>query len=479
MLAKLGPPLCWSTRMFLQYVGPLSFLRTLYQFFIASRRTTRTYRSSVRYTLFSLWLNLESFFFCMSFADRYLYGRFYRTQRPSHWPNFPAKRRKELFNRIMRQNAKTAEDGQRWLVGWFGNCKYEDLRVENLREFLAWAWFDQKDCTNLNEAELSEVESTLSNIQKLTGVMRSGRNNDIITQRQSIDPWYNRTTAHPLLFYAGVSLVEHVASPIVMRNMLGFERRVECNVGYWYFSGEGEPILFFHGIGVGLAPYYQVMRTLMSTGRPLYVAEIPEATLSMSTSVPFYHATPISAREILQTWDQILPPDAYKFSVVGHSYGTVLAAWFLEHRRDRVLNCCMCDPVSIMLHHADVCDRFLYGGMSSRARVRGRSQKDLLMQWIVREEPGIVLTLMRNFWWYKNTAWLEDLSPAKSGVLLGLADEYAAVAKIVAGIEEYNTDVAQVEEEKIWLKTYRGIPHGLFLVHRRMQQDMLEVLQRR
>jgi len=180
-------------------------------------------------------------------------------------------------------------------------------------------------------------------------------------------------------------------------------------------------------------------------------------------------------------------------------------AWFLEARRTRILNCCLIDPVSIMLHHADVCDRFLYGGISKRAFKIGRSQKDLLMQWLVREETGIVLTLMRNFWWYKNTAWLEDLSPIKSTVLLGLADEYAAVNKIVNGINEFNERLEEsggesgggesesgggesgdgggkgkeMKNQQIILKTYRGVPHGLFLFHKRMQEDMLEALQRK
>jgi pimeloyl-ACP methyl ester carboxylesterase len=272
---------------------------------------------------------------------------------------------------------------------------------------------------------------------------------------------------------------------------LGFERHTQGRVSYWHLAGEGHPVVFFHGIGVGLAPYYQVMRKLMTLGRPLYVAEIPEATMSIGTSMPFNHGVPISVQEVLTTWDGILLSEK-KYSIVGHSYGTFLAAWFLEARRTRILNCCMVDPVSIMLHHADVCDRFLYGGMSPRAQKIGKSQKSLFMQWLVREEAGIVLTLMRNFWWYKNTAWLEDLSPAKSVVLLGLADEYAAVDKIVGGIEEFNKGFgsagagAEEEEEeeedegkRILLKTYKGVPHGLFLFHKRMQDDMLEALQRK
>jgi pimeloyl-ACP methyl ester carboxylesterase len=502
MLKPIVPILLWTTRLSLTYTGPLSFLRLIIMLIstltTSSSSSQRRRRRSITQIIVSTWCNLEGLFFLFSFADRYINGSSYRKQRPSHCPNFPSKRREELFQRIMNQNARTPEEGQAWLIGWFGgvgNCKYEDLRLENLREWLAWAWFDQQDCSQLTKLELLEVETTLIKIQELTGTMPPGRNSKIQVQRQSIDPWYPRTAAHPLLFYTIVGIIEHVAAPIVMRNILGFTRHVEGKIGYWYYPERNKvtgafidrndvvnttlpPILFFHGIGVGLAPYYQVMKTLMSTNRPLYIMEIPEATLSIGTSLPFFHAAPIAVLEVLNTWDQILPPNQYKFSIVGHSYGTFVAAWFLEHRRDRILNCCMCDPVSIMLHHADVCDRFLYGGMSSRAFNKGKSQKDLLMNWIVRQEPGIVLTLMRNLWWYKNTAWLEDLGVAKSGVLLGLGDEYAAVDKIVEGIQEYNAQENITEKEQISLKTYKGIPHGLFLVYRRMQLDMLDVLSR-
>ena len=62
--------------------------------------------------------------------------------------------------------------------------------------------------------------------------------------------------------------------------------------------------------------------------------------------------------------------------------------------------------------------------------------------------------------------------------MLGLDDEYAAVDKIVTGILEYNDQEEIVKDEEIWLKTYKRIPHGLFLVYRKMQMDMLEVLKR-
>jgi pimeloyl-ACP methyl ester carboxylesterase len=516
------PVICWLLRVSLSNLGPLSFLRLLYnKMFISlllrfrGQKFSHSRCNSKRHFLsaiLSCWLNAEGVFFIFSFLDRFLYGKSLRLDQPSHYPEFSSSRRLKLWNRITK-NLKDQTQGQNWIKGWFGNCSYNDLRVDNLREFFAWGWFDQIDCQQLNQEELNEVESKTQAIQDMYGPLKEGFNSNIKTQRQSIDPWFDRTTSHPLIFYVGVGFIEYVAAPIVMRYLLGFRLHQKGRQRYWYHdggnddcsnggsssrsSGDGRgsnnPIVFFHGIGVGLAPYYNVMKSLLKLSRPLYVGEIPEATMSMSTSVPFYHSKPTSIKEFLSTWDKILPKDM-KYSIVGHSYGTFISSWFLEHRKDRLINCCLVDPVSIMLHHADVCDQFLYGGISSfKAQRGGKTQKDLLMQYLVREEPGIVLTLMRNFWWYKNTTWLDDLSSCKSGVLLGTADEYIAVDKIVGGIEEFNSDIRVGnknrneqtksdyncwEQGAIWLKTYRGVPHGIFLFHKRMQNDMLKILNR-
>ena len=348
-------PMCWILRVGLTNLGPFSLLQSmyyLYSFFFQSHRsiaktttTTMTTKATTNtffkfQTLFQTlvrgWLHAEGMFFALSFADRYLNGRTIRRDRPTHWPEFPALRRKELFDRIMEQNCRhNVKEGQQWLVGWFGNCNYYDLQVDNVREFLAWAWFDQKDTSTLNSNELIEVETTLNEMQRLTGKMKNGKNINIHVQRQSIDPWYERTTAHPLLLYASVSLMEHVAAPFVMYYSLGFQRYQQGRVHYWHHPGNGgdlgdgtHPILFFHGIGVGLAPYYHVMKKLMSLGRPVYVAEIPEATMSLGTSMPFHHTTPISILEILTTWDEILLHEK-KYSIVGHSYGECVEIIFI------------------------------------------------------------------------------------------------------------------------------------------------------
>merc|ERR1719261_1705354 len=53
---------------------------------------------------------------------------------------------------------------------------------------------------------------------------------------------------------------------------------------------------------------------------------------------------------------------------------------------------------------------------------------------------------MRNFWWYKNTTWLEDLvrlGPGRACVLLALKDEYCSIDNIISGVEEMNRDILE------------------------------------
>ena len=54
---------------------------------------------------------------------------------------FPAWRRR-VHEEIIAVECATQERGRRWLSGWFLGAKFEDIKVDNVREFLAWAWFN-------------------------------------------------------------------------------------------------------------------------------------------------------------------------------------------------------------------------------------------------------------------------------------------------------------------------------------------------
>jgi pimeloyl-ACP methyl ester carboxylesterase len=117
-----------------------------------------------------------------------------------------------------------------------------------------------------------------------------------------------------------------------------------------------------------------------------------------------------------------------KVNIVGHSFGTITAAWFIEHCPDYVSHLTLIDPVSLLLAHPDVAYNFLYRPPST------------VLEWIIyygaSQEITIANCLRRNFWWYNNVLWLEDV-PSCVGVHVSLAgaDQVSRTSTIVEYIE--------------------------------------------
>ena len=104
---------------------------------------------------------------------------------------------------------------------------------------------------------------------------------------------YAKYSSDPLLQIATYPLGFHLfvlgASEIPVRIMLknrGFERRCVGPVAYYYFPGAPDddndsrrgkriPIVFIHGIGIGVIAYVQLIEYFLKTGRPIFLPEIP------------------------------------------------------------------------------------------------------------------------------------------------------------------------------------------------------------
>lgn len=106
--------------------------------------------------------------------------------------------------------------------------------------------------------------------------------------------------------------------------------------------------------------------------------------------------------------------------------GTITAGWMVKNYPDYVSHLTLIDPVSLLLALPDVAYNFLYREPST------------IVQWVIyimaSREITVSNALRRNFWWYKNVLWLDDV-PARIGVLvtLGGNDEVAKTHSI----EEY------------------------------------------
>lgn len=103
---------------------------------------------------------------------------------------------------------------------------------------------------------------------------------------------------------------------------------------------------------------------------------------------------------------------AGRVNVIGHSFGTITAGWFVRAYPEVVSHITLIDPVSLLLSHPEVAYNFLYRKPST------------IVQWgmyiFASREITIANALRRNFWWYRNELWLEDIHPS-IGVHVSLA----------------------------------------------------------
>lgn len=143
---------------------------------------------------------------------------------------------------------------------------------------------------------------------------------------------------------------------------LPFARRSPSrHISYWHHphtSTDHLPILFIHGIGIGLHTYLnffkQHLRTMPEIG--LIAIEIPAISSRITSSSMLLGAK--MADEILR----ILEHHGWERCVVAcHSYGFVVATHLLrdEHVSPRIDNMLFVDPVAFSFHDPNVAYNFL------------------------------------------------------------------------------------------------------------------------
>ena len=145
----------------------------------------------------------------------------------------------------------------------------------------------------------------------------------------------------PLLYYVAIHVLQQGCA-LILRGA-GFERGTVEGISYWWRDSSSslpkslshrslqDPLLFFHGIGIGLAPYLQLLlklcaRQYFSNGgkhrewcrRGVLLIEIPSIAQSM------YEYTPTPSHMVRAVQAIAKLKRIFRFgAVVGHSFGTV------------------------------------------------------------------------------------------------------------------------------------------------------------
>lgn len=336
-------------------------------------------------------------------------------------PHDTRQERQALFERCLQN----IPDPERYLRLWALGAESGDIKRDNVRDFMLWAFFDRdgaEDPRGTDDIE-DELDEYVARTEKLLGrPLESGRGQarhmrltfDVVPTRYHSLIWYvavavvDSATHFRMLWrrfqFHSVPLRNHVLHVFPPRPLavLGPSKNKSPSdqLSYWYRPAAHEstlPVVFLHGIGIGMYPYVNFLSALPSTSSVLAVEILPISMRLTKTNI-------LAKPEFLRHFKEILRHlKIDRFVLVGHSYGTVLSGHVLRDpdlgaRTEGVV---LVDPVCLLLHLPDVAYNF--------TRRMPKSANEWQLWYMASMDPGIALVLGRHFFWRENIIWKDDL----------------------------------------------------------------------
>lgn len=366
----------------------------------------------------TVWLFFEMVFYA------WYRGQVRRANVPTPPPRVTVQDRDWIWSKIMEHS----EHHGLWrqVQGWFlaeaqhspgevGRlpCSHEEIGYDNLLELMSWA-FCYKRFEDLDEEErewvLRRCEEGARDLANEGRVIAPGRTG-VTCIRHTLDPV--KSLHRPLLFYLLVALADALHGCLL--RLQGFRRGRHQGLRYWYrvakapaaagpVGSEELPLVFFHGIGFGLAQYVLLIFGLRQ--RQQFLFETPWIAMRPWAPVPSsseYAEWVVGALEELHGVREFVP--------FGHSFGSLAVAWLVRRYTERVPRCILVDPVPIFLNLPDLCANFLY-------RVPWDAFGGLIRV-VAAREFGVARCLSRHFWWTECVLFPEMLPPGSSLTLMG------------------------------------------------------------
>ncbi|KAG5650588.1 hypothetical protein H0H81_011727 [Sphagnurus paluster] len=348
-----------------------------------------------------------------------------------------------------------AVDFRNALRPWFNNAPWSSIKLHEIRQWLYWSIYnaDLPAYESLLASEETAVETALQLLQKRCGCsFKEGSNPDISTMRMTLDKVH--ILCRPLTFY----LIIHSINTGLRKwyetrwnarygNYNGLEYLL-CLPKHWDSVTGPRPVIFIHGLGLGLLQYNSVLRHMFKqfSDRPLLIILQPQ--ISQHIFHPRY-LKPMTRQETSDRLARLIaslgwvnynihdekvasddsgeekgdsPLRARRCSrgvtMLSHSNGSYTHAWMLKGHPKLIARSCFIDPVTFCSWEGDVCYNFLYR--------QPKTGIELLMRYFVATEVGVTNLVQRHFDWASNTLYFEEIpnacDPSKSLFLLGGED---------------------------------------------------------
>ena len=243
--------------------------------------------------------------------------------------------------------------------------------------------------------------------------------------------------------------------------LLSLHKSPGKTLSYWYRPHTSEnaiPLLFVHGIGIGLYPYVnflaQINRidpTLLDQRSGILPArknlkghvgiiaiEIIPISFRITRAIPSQDKLVGEIRAILKHhgWEKIV--------LATHSYGSVISTGLLRNEdTSRMLGpVVLIDPVSILLHRPDVAYNF-----TCRKPKRANEHQ---LHFFASMDMGVAHTLARHFFWNECILWKKHLDNKQVTVVLSGRDLIVDTEAVVRYLMSESTSLGKEWKNRPW-----------------------------
>lgn len=249
-------------------------------------------------------------------------------------------------------------------------------------------------------------------------------------------------------------MFQEVIGPTRMK-MNGWKRMKSGDLSYFFKQGKRDktPILFLHGIGVGIMPY---LGFFSGTIEPLFKEE-SVFVIEMPQISQRYNPIDLDNEKFVVNVSNILNQHGYATCIgLAHSYGTFVASWFLKFPCNlKFEKLILADPACLLLHHIDVLNNMIY-------KVPSTSHLDRVLEFIMRSDYFFQKHLRNEFHWHENILFIEDVQKdIPLLVIVSDGDQVIPSKSILKYLEEKKP----IHENMKVLILPNHAEHAEFLVH--------------
>lgn len=343
------------------------------------------------------------------------------------------------------------------LMRWFHNVDISQVRADNVREWLAWAFLGRElsECRQ-DDKIMKLIEDSLGLLEKRTDwTFPPGHNSEIRSIRLTLD---RLQAAHrPLGAY------------LVCNGFTYGTIAWACLLGGFQLQTHGEfrflvrpatkraqkssqlPVVFLHGLGIGIGQYLIFLRKLARHETGVVIMLQPNIS-GLITSRHFLDAP--TEDEHVSALKTAMNANGFETAtLVSHSNGTMLHGWILRREPQLVARSVLVDPVSFRLWEGALCYNFLHKEANTPISV--------LLRYFVAQELSVAHTICRRFAWPSMALWVPEFPSIDSNDVHFIFGQNDILVDIPGSVDYLKEEGVQDDA----ITVMKGYQHGqaLFL----------------